>query len=138
MLRGRGLAKLFAFFFDFLEPYIRMRAWSQLQGNDINTYRRDIVDAALKAAKAMPPTAVRVVDAAAGSCMVQSGSGQPGEYRVQAALGVDPTCTCPVGRGGMFCKHVAGVHARNGRRGAGRAASARHPPWNACRPCVGR
>ena len=107
MLRGRGLAKLFGLFFDFLEPHFRMRGWRQLQGHEMNTYRRDIVAAALEAAKAMPRSAVTVVDAAAGSCMVQSSSGQPGEYRVQSALGADPTCTCPVGRGGMFCKHVA-------------------------------
>ena len=107
MLCGRGLAKLFGFFFDVLEPHLRMRAWRQLQAIEINTFRRDIVAAALEAAKALPRTAVTVVDAAAGSCMVQSGSRQRGEYRVQSALGEDPTCTCPVGRGGMFCKHVA-------------------------------
>ena len=109
MLRGRGLAKLISLFFDFLEPHFRMRAWGQLQGHFKNKYRQEIVSAALEAAKAMPPTAVRVVDAAAGSCMVQSSSTLPGadEYLVQSALGVKPTCTCPVGRGGMFCKHVA-------------------------------
>ena len=107
MLRGRGLAVTIGLFFEFLEPYWRMRAWGQRQGHSMNTYRRDIVDSALQAARAMPAGAVRVLDAAAGSCMVQASSRVAGEYMVQSALGVNPTCTCPVGRGGMFCKHVA-------------------------------
>jgi hypothetical protein len=107
MLRGRGLAKVLGLFFEFMEPYFRMRAWGQLQGHSINTYRRDIVASALEAAKAMPASAVTVLDAAAGSCTVQNSSGVAGVYMVQSALGVNPSCTCPVGRGGMFCKHVA-------------------------------
>ena len=107
MLRGRGLAVTIGLFFEFLELYWRMRAWGQHQGHSMNTYRRDIVDSALQAARAMPGGAVRVLDAAAGSCMVQASSGVAGEYMVQSALGVNPMCTCPVARGGMFCKPFA-------------------------------
>ena len=107
MLRGRGLALGIGLFFEFLEPHFRMRAWGQRQGHSINTYRRDIVASALEAAKNMPASAVAVLDAAAGRCIVRNSSGVAGVYMVQSALGVNPSCTCPVGRGGMFCKHVA-------------------------------
>jgi hypothetical protein len=107
MLRGRGLAVGIGLFFEFLEPHFRMRASGQLQGHSINTYRRGIVASALEAAKAMPASAVTLLDAAAGSCTVRNSSGLAGVYRVHSALDVNPSCTCPVGRGGMFCKHVA-------------------------------
>ena len=107
MLRGRGLALGIAMFYEVFEAHFRVRAWQQQQGYHINTYRRAVVDSALEAARGMPPGAVEVLDAAAGSCIVQASSRAAGEYMVQSALGVSPACTCPVGRGGMFCKHVA-------------------------------
>ena len=138
MLRGRGLAVTIGLFFEVLEPYWRMRAWGQRQGHSMNTNRRDIVDSALQAARAMP---CRGSEGPGCGSRQLHGAGQlQGGGRVHGSVSPwrKPYMHVPSGARRDVLQACRGGHARLGRLGAGHTASARRSPRYGQGLCAGR
>ena len=100
---GRTVPWFIDFFFSIIEPRFRLEQFNKRSGALLNVKQEQLIRVSID--KAMLLISITVIDPAKGDCSVPSQSRAPLQHEVLSALGRTPVCSCPVGLGGVVCKH---------------------------------
>lgn len=111
---GRTVPWFIDLFFSVIEPRFRLEQFNKRGGALLNVKQEQLIRVSIERAKAVPLSSITVQDPAKGDCSVPSKSRAPLQHEVRSALGRSPVCTCPVGLGGVVCKHCVACMLRLG------------------------